>query len=95
MARAKIIKGVGERNVTWSKDGEWRTDIFKSTLANPKLENACFILKIGQRVIILSEELRRVLVNGADHYGEKIWGPFNINPVSKTVNGVKVAMEVE
>jgi hypothetical protein len=94
MARAKIIEGVWERNVTWSKDNEWRTDIFKSTLANPNLETACFILQDGRRILITAEELKRVLVGGADHFDEKIWGPFNLNPISKTLNGANVAMTV-
>jgi len=94
MSRAKITNGVWTRNVPWEKDGEWRTDMFKSVLADPRLRQARFVLVGGPTVLIPVEDLRRVLVGGRDHYYGRIWGPFNINPKRGTVDGQKVQMEV-
>jgi hypothetical protein len=94
MSRAKITDGVWTRNVPWEKDGEWRTDMFKSVLADPRLLQARFVLAGGPTVLIPVEDLRRVLVGGRDHYYGEIWGPFNINPKRGTVDGHKVQMEV-
>lgn len=95
MSRAKITNGIWSRNVPWEKDGLWRTDIFKSVLADPRLQTARYVLKDGRQVLVSVAELRRVLVGGADHYeGGKIWGPFNIDPLGKTINDHSVAMEV-
>jgi hypothetical protein len=97
MAKAKIINGVWTRNVNtkWKSGGDWRTDIFKTTLANPTLRVARFVLEDGPIVQVPAEELRRVLESGADHYGGEIWGPFNLNPGANTVNGHKVQMATE
>jgi len=92
MSRAKIVKGKWSRNVPWEKDGKWRTDIFKSVLDDPRLEIAEFILKDGPTVQIPAQELRNVLIRGADHYSEQIWGPFNIDPRSKQINDISVTM---
>jgi hypothetical protein len=81
-----------------SQDGDWRTDIFKSTLSDQRLRFAKFILKDGPTVIIPAEELRRILEGGSDRIspsGCDIWGPFNINVDRRTVNGHVVRMEVE
>ena len=48
----------------------------------------------GQTVVIPADELRRVLIGGADHYGEKIWGPFSIDPKRSTLNGHKIQIHV-
>ncbi len=95
MSRATITNGIWSRNVPWEKGGLWRTDIFKTVLSDPRLRTARYVLKDGRQVLIPVSELRRVLVGGADHYeGGKIWGPFNIDPVEKTIDGTPVAMEV-
>jgi len=95
MSRAVIQNGIWIRKVPWENKGVWRTDIFKSVLADPRLKVAEFQLKGGPSVRVLKEELQRVLVGGPDHYyGAKIWGPFNIDPTSKTIAGQKVKMEV-
>jgi hypothetical protein len=47
----------------------------------------------GPRVIIPADELRHVLIAGRDHYDGQIWGPFNIDPVHRTVEGQAVEME--
>jgi hypothetical protein len=91
---AQITNGRWTRNVTWERDGVWRTDIFKSTLADPRLQEAQFILRGGPTVIIPATELRRVLVGGTEHYDGLIWGPFNIDPSHRTVEGQLVEMEV-
>lgn len=95
---AKIARGRWTRRVPrrWrGKDGSWRTDIFKTVLADPRLAEAVYVLEDELTVIIPVEELRRVLVGGRDHYlGGKIWGPFNIHPVHRTVNGYPVQMEI-
>ena len=90
---AKIESGVWTRNVPWKQqNGEWRADIFKSVLADPRLRECHFILKDGPTLIVPADELRRVLVGGPDHYAGKIWGPFNLNPRQKNVAGVAVQM---
>jgi hypothetical protein len=77
----------------WQQNGIGRADIFKTTLADPRLQEAEFVLEGGPRVIILAEELRRVLEGGRDHYDGKIWGPFNIDPVVQTIDGQPVQMQ--
>ena len=97
MSRAKIVRGRWTRNIkrSWEKDGIWRTDMFKSVLADPRLETAEFICEDGPRIIIAAEELRRVLPLGPDHYcGGKIWGPFSIDPRSSTIDGNRVGMQI-
>ena len=91
-SRAKIIEGVWTRRVPWEQKGEWRTDIFKTVLSDPRLKECRFILKDGPTVLIPAGELRRILENGPEHYGGSIWGPFNIDPARNTVDGQKVQM---
>lgn len=93
--RAQIRNGRWMRKVTWERNGLWRTDIFKTTLADPRLHEAEFFLQDGRRVIIPAEELRRVLVGRSDHYKNgQIWGPFNIDPAHHTLDGQLVQMDV-
>lgn len=100
MSRARIINGRWRRHVpgTWENDSGWRTGIFKSVLADPRLREAEFILddgpRYGPRVAIPTAELQRVLVGGRDRYDGQIWGPFNIDPIHRTVDGQAVQMEV-
>jgi hypothetical protein len=94
MGRAKIVNGIWSRHVTWEKNGVWRTDMFKTTLADERLRSAVFILANGVKITIPVNELRRILSEGADHYSGKIWGPFNIDPSAKTLEGKPVRMEV-
>jgi hypothetical protein len=93
--RAKIKNGIWTRNVPWHRNGEWRTDIFKRVLADPHLRDCCFILNGGPTIVVPVEELRRALTGGAEHYMGEIWGPFNINPSTKKVCGVKVEMRLD
>lgn len=95
MSRAKIINSVWKRRITWEKDGNWRTDIFKSVLADSRLETASFHLTNGMVVNIPASELKRILEGGKTHYGDAIWGPFNINSSFKTVDGQHVEMEIQ
>ena len=95
MSNARIEDGVWVRRVTWSSNGVWRTDMFKSVLADERLQFAEFRLKGGPVVRIPKDELQRVLVGGPDHYDDKIWGPFNINPKACTVADVRVQMNIE
>ena len=68
--------------------------MFKTVLADSRLHQARFVLADGPTVLIPVEDLRRVLVGGRDHYyGQKIWGPFNINPKRGTIDGHKVQMD--
>lgn len=94
MSRARIIAGVWTLQVTWAKDGVWRTDMFKSVLADHRLEVAEFILVGGPSVRVLKSELERVLVSGPDHYNGAIWGPFDIEPRAKRLGGTIVSMDV-
>ena len=93
MTRAKIENGIWTRIVSWVKGDEYRTDIFKSTLADNRLRFAKFVLKNGPIVLIPVHDLRRAVEGGRDHYNGKIWGPFNINLKNRTVNGIKVEMD--
>lgn len=95
LSKARIINGVWVRNVPWGKNGVWRTDIFKSVLADSRLVVAEFRLAEGPTIRIPKSELERVLAGGADHYyGKQIWGPFNINPTAGTVNDQPVETQV-
>jgi hypothetical protein len=94
MGSAKIVNGIWSRRITWEKNGVWRADMFKTTLADERLRAAEFILKDGLKIVIPVDELRRILSGGADHYSGKIWGPFNIDPSAKTLNDKPVRMEV-
>jgi hypothetical protein len=93
---AKIMNGVWTRSVPlgWKKKNEWRTDIFKSVLSDPHLHECHFVLESGPTIIIHATELRRVLEKGPDHYVGSIWGPFNINPILKTISGQNVQMRI-
>ncbi|MCK4824652.1 hypothetical protein KA005_53365 [bacterium] len=94
ISKAKIKEGIWIRNVPWKHGRAWRTDIFKTVLDDPRLKVVEFHLKGGPIVRIPKEEIERALIGGKDHYGEKIWGPFNIDPSARTVNGQKVQMDV-
>jgi hypothetical protein len=97
-SKAKIEDGVWTRRIScqWERTGEWRADIFKSVLSDPRLRTAKFVLDSGAIAYIPATELRRVLEGGAAHYlDNKIWGPFNINPTTRTVDGQGVEMNVE
>lgn len=93
---ARIQNGIWKRNIPlgWKQRGEWRTDMFKSALSDPRLCECHFILEGGPTVIVSVVELRRVLEGGPDHYEGSIWGPFNINPIQRTVSGQIVQMQV-
>ena len=94
ICRAEIKEGVWVRNVPWEHHRIWRTDIFKTVLDDPRLRVAEFHLRRDPIVRIRKAELEKALIGGKDHYGEKIWGPFNIDPSARTVNGQKVQMDV-
>ena len=94
MGRAIITNGVWTRNVPWKHNGEWRTDIFKSTLSDYRLRFARFVLNGGPAIVIPADDLRRAVAGGRNHYADKIWGPFNINPRTGTVDGNEVQMNV-
>ena len=75
--------------------GVWRTDMFKSVLADDRLKVAVFICKEGPTIVVPAEDLRRVLPLGSDHYGGQIWGPFSIDPDTKSIEGRAVKMTLE
>ena len=95
ISRAHIVNGRWRRNVPWQSNGVWRTDMFKSVLADPRLKEAEFICRGGPRIVIPVEDLRAVLPLLHDHYGSRIWGPFNIEPITSTIDGHSVSMVVE
>ena len=68
--------------------------MFKTVLADGRLTEAEFICKDGPTIIVPAADLRRVLPLGHDHYGSQIWGPFNIDPREKTINGHAVGMVI-
>ena len=94
MSKARMEGGVWVRNVPWRNGDVWRTDIFKSVLADERLKIAEFRLKGGPRVRISKIELQRALSTSPDHYDSLIWGPFNIEPERRTVAGKLVKMDV-
>lgn len=96
-SRARITNGRWQRRVPWQTPaGAWRTDMFKSVLADERLKEAEFICKDGTTIIISAEELRRVLPLGRDHWVDaQIWGPFSIDPLKKTIDGCAVEMSVD
>lgn len=78
MARARINDGKWTRFVPpgWCLDTGFRSHIFKSVLARPDLREEEFILEDGVRVTIPVDEIRRIVVNGKDHYrGASSAGP--------------------
>lgn len=93
-SRARIIKGRWTRRITWEKDGVWRTDIFKSVLNDPRLQEAEFVCVGGPRIVIPVQDLRDVLPMLYDHYSGRLWGPFNIDPAASTIDGHPVKMAV-
>lgn len=96
-SRAKMINGRWQRRVPWKMSGPvWRTDMFKTVLADERLKEAEFICKEGPTIIVPAEDLRRVLPLGRDHYYDsQIWGPFSIDPKQKTIDGHPVSMTIQ
>jgi hypothetical protein len=76
MSRARIVNGRWSRKVPkkWQQNGIGRTAIFKTTLADPRLQEAEYIFEDGPRVVIPAVELQRVLEGGSDYHDGKIWG---------------------
>jgi hypothetical protein len=95
MSRAIITNGLWIRRVPWRKSGQWRADIFKSVLSDSRLKTARFLLKYGPDVLVSATELRQALEGARSHHvNNQIWGPFNIDPIERTINGQKVKMDV-
>ena len=96
-SRARIANGRWTRNVPWgNSSGVWRTDMFKSVLADERLTEAVFVCKGGPTVVIPVSDMRRVLPLGSDHYFEsQIWGPFNIDTKRSQIDGHPVTMSFE
>ncbi len=93
--KATITNGMWRRRVPWEKSGNWRTDVSKRVLSDSRLKIAEFLLKNGPTVRIPVAELRRAVEGGSSHHvNNQIWGPFNINPADRTVNGRKVRMKI-
>ena len=89
-------KGIWIRRVPkrWARKGIGRTDIPKSVLSNPRLRQCNFDFQDGPFVIIPPSELRRILEGGREHYGGRIWGPFNLNTKTESIDGQKAKMLV-
>ena len=96
MSKATIVNGRWSRKIpnAWGEGDIWRADMFKSVLNNARLNEAEFICEGGPTICIPAEDLRRVLPLGRDHYGEKIWGPFNINLATSMIDGHPVRMQI-
>ena len=78
----------------WIRRGEGRTDIFKSVLSDVRLRRCRFVFEGGPTVTVWAEELRRTVNDGCEHYDDKTWGPFNIDPNARTLDGHKIEMQV-
>jgi hypothetical protein len=68
--------------------------MFKTVLTDPRLEEDEFPCLNGARIIIPAEDLRAVLPLLHDHYDSRIWGPFNLEPASSTIDGHLMRMLV-
>ena len=79
-------KKVCTRHVPRRSTGEWKTDVLKATLQDPEVGFYRFVLGSGPTITIPAEEMRRVL-DGCPETGDKVVGPFVIDPVAGTING--------
>ena len=97
MSRALIVNGVWSRRVPakWQQNGKWRTAIFKSVLTDSRLKQCRYILEGGPTVVIPVKEMRHAIEDGPDYNDGRIWGPFNIDPIRKTVADTTVKMQFE
>jgi len=93
-AECSIRKGFWYRYIhdSWENADGWRTDVTASVLENPEVKRALFILDDGRGVSVEIEDLRSALKTAKKRWNGKI--PFNVNPHSSTIAGVKVEMRV-
>ena len=95
VSRARIHDGVWTRAVPrkWrKKNGPWRTAIFKSVLADPRLRKCRYKFEGRPTIIIPVDELRRAVMDGPSYDDGRRWGPFDIDPLNRTVAGHVVRM---
>jgi hypothetical protein len=80
---------------SWGADAGWRTDIQASVLHNYSVLFARFVLDDGTAVRISMGDLRRALAAAPTRKGGTTVGPYNVDPIRSTVNGVRVDMVIE
>lgn len=96
MPHAQIAKDTWYRRIhdTWENFDGYRTDIASSVLDDPAIKRAVFILDDTRGIIVSMDDLRRILASARRGSTGKV-GPFNVNPHTSSVDGVKVAMEIK
>lgn len=96
MAARIDAQGIWKRNIPdgWITNGVGRTDKFKTVLDDKRLRQCCFVFETGPIVFIPVTEMRRVIQGGCQHYNDKIWGPFYIDTIRRTVEGRTVQMDI-
>ncbi len=95
MTHRLIRGGIWKRSVhsPWSNvNGNWRTDISRNVLANPRVLMCEFILDTGNTCRVSIQEIRRALCGKPPrHIGMIV---FSMNPIRKTINKCGVEMEI-
>jgi len=96
MARTQILKDSWYRLIhdTWENMDGYRTDIPASVLENSEIKRALFILDGCRGIIVSMTDLRRVL-SDSPHRQNGTVGPFNVNPHTSTIDGLKISMEIK
>jgi hypothetical protein len=96
MSRTQIEKDIWYRYIpdTWANMEGYRTDIAASTLENPEIKRALFILEDTRGIIVSMADLRRILSSSPRRENGTV-GPFNVNPHDSTIDGIRVTMEVK
>jgi hypothetical protein len=93
MNNENLPKSICTRHVPRRSTGEWRTDVLKTVLWDEQIQYCRFVLGDGPTVMIPIEELRRVLAGQPEKPGNKIYGPFTIDPANNTINGQEIEMQ--
>jgi hypothetical protein len=95
MPHAHIKGAIWHRRIheTWENAYGYRTDIAASVLENPAVTKALFELD-DKRSILISMEALRTALQHARRRDNGMVGPFNLNPHSSAIDGIRVEMEI-
>ena len=78
---------------TWANTSGYRTDIRASVLDDPAVKKAAYVLDDMKAILVPIEDVRRALAN-APRRSNGCIGPYYVNPHRKTLNEVRVEMEI-
>ena len=78
---------------TWANTSGYRTDIRASVLEDPEVKRAAYVLDDRKAILVPIAEVRRALAS-APRRANGCVGPYYVNPHSKTLNDVRVEMEI-